>query len=155
MTFSKYLIGKRMKKIISSILIVALLFSPLGCYSTTELTREEFINQIDNEEAILLTKELRTYYLFSDQYFVKNDTINVLKGIRTADILRGSKLIKNGSKVPFSGAISLDDISSFKLKEFDFLLTIIPIAVILGLFIVIGLSTFDFGANGLLGSAGK
>jgi hypothetical protein len=143
-----------MKKIISSILIPCLILYFFGCYSSREITKEEFKTQVDKEEVTLLTRENKKYKLYSDQYFISDDTVNVLNGSKTINIWKGSKLIKNGSKVPFSGRIPLDDVNSFHVEEFNTLLTVGSALITLGILVVVALSTWKpWGNKGLFSTA--
>ncbi|HVO75026.1 MAG TPA: hypothetical protein VMT35_13445 [Ignavibacteriaceae bacterium] len=103
-----------MKKIISSILIPSFLFYCFGCYSTMEITKDEFVNHNDQKaKTFLLTKEKERYQLDELQYFVKRDTIYAYKG---------SKIV-NETETPFLRQkpllIPIDNVDTYKLSELN------------------------------------
>ena len=105
-----------MKKLIASILVPALLLYLSGCYSTNEITKEEF-KEGSRGNATLFTNDMKAYQFDEGRYSVKDDT---LQG-------SGSTLIGE-MKAPFTGKIALENISTINVEETDgaktFLLTI-------------------------------
>ena len=94
-----------------------------------ELSKEEFENQSSNNEAIIFTKDLETYQLNESQYCIKADT---LYG-------SGSKIISGDNKIPFSGKIPLENVSSISVKKSDGLATtFLVIGIIAGAVLIIG-----------------
>ncbi len=96
-----------MKKIIASILIPSFMLYFFGCYSMSEISKEEFTGQ--SEEALLLTDKMETYQLEEGQYYVKADTI----------FGKGSKQLTDGSQISLTESIPLENITVFNVKESD------------------------------------
>lgn len=114
------------RKIFISFISLALL-NLIGCYSISEVSKEEFINS-KYGDAYLLTYNLEKYHFREGNYFVQNDTLN---GI-------GEKDISGFGEVPFKGLLPLNTVSSFQLDYIDGLKTVGFIAatiVLVGLLI--------------------
>jgi len=98
------------KKLISSILVVALL-KLIGCYSLESVTVAEY-QQIKEEDKpkdiIAITADYKEYHFADSGYYVKNDT---LYG-------KGFLFNKEGEQV-FDGKIALIDIESFQVNKLD------------------------------------
>jgi len=103
-----------MKKIIISITVASLL-NLAGCFSMTEISKEEFISRENKDAALLLTNKMESYQLEQGLYIIKADTIYG----------KGSKLLDDGTKQPISGSIPLNDVIVFNVEETDLLGTIL------------------------------
>ena len=122
------------KKLISSILVCALLTQIVGCYSYQEITKEEFVQTEEYSDLRVRTKDQNWYEFYENDYTVKEDSIYG----------SGRNIFKPGSKFDedFTGSISLKDIESFK---FDRLNTDNTMAAIAGIAIAIGVGIIGFG----------
>ena len=120
------------KKIISSILAFALLTQIVGCYSYQEITKEEFVQTEEYSDLRVRTKDQNWYEFYKNEYTVKEDSIYG----------SGRKIFKLGNKFgeDYTGSISLEEIESFKFDRFDTILTIVGIAISVGLIVLIGSS---------------
>jgi len=127
------------KKIVTLILINAILIQIVGCYSYQEITKEEFLNAKENEDLRVTTKNQTSYEFESEDYIVKNDSI-----YGNGKIVN-TKIKKRYYK-DFEGSIYLEDIKSFQFDSFDIISTIIVVAVSVG-FIALGLSNVDIGKS--------
>jgi len=119
-----------MKKIISSILVFALLTQVVGCYSYQEITKEEFSQAEEYLDLQVRTKNQGIYEFDEGDYTVKEDSING----------SGRIIFRPGNKFgeDFTGSISLDDIESMKIDKFDTVLTILMSAIGVGAIVLIG-----------------
>ena len=117
------------KKLISSLLVVALLTQIVGCYSYQEITKEEFVQTEEYSDLRVRTKDQNWYEFYENDYTVKEDSIYG----------SGRKIFKVGSKFDedFTGSISIDDIESFKFDRIDIVLTIWVSATVVGLIVFI------------------
>jgi len=97
------------KKLISSILVVALL-NLVGCYSFKSVTVPEY-SQIEEEdkpnEIKVKTKDSQQYHFSDSNFYIENDTLYG-KGI----------LFLSEEELPFEGKIAFGEIESIQLEEF-------------------------------------
>lgn len=107
----------------------------IGCYSVSEVGREEFI-ATHNRDAYLFTQNLERYHFKAGNYVIQNDT---LKGT-------GEKEVLWVGEVPFKGMIPLSTVNSFQTEYLDGLKTtgviVGTIAIVGLLFAVIATTTF-------------
>ena len=96
-----------MKKLISVLLIFALLPYLTGCYTMNQITKEEFKKSSKNAEIELQTRAGDEYH-FEDSYYILSDTLYG-QGIK----------IRDNKETPFNDKIALNDIFSIKQKEFN------------------------------------
>jgi hypothetical protein len=127
-------------KIISSLLITALLTQIVGCYSYQEVTKDEFIKAEEHVDLQVKTKYQYFYEFDEGDYIVKEDS------------LYGSgKFInrknRNPETIDFTGSIYLADIESFKFDRFDVLSFIIGIAVFAGIIALMASNITVLGSN--------
>jgi hypothetical protein len=124
------------KKLISSLLVVALLTQIVGCYSYQEITKEEFLQTEEYSDLRVRTKDQNWYEFYKKEYTVKEDSIYG----------SGRKIFKPGSKFgeDYTGSISLEEIESFKFDKFDLMGTVIFIAIGVGILALIA-SSIKFG----------
>jgi len=123
------------KKLISSILVVALL-NLLGCYSSELVNATEY-KQIEEEgkpnEIYVITKDSQEYHFSESNFYVENDT---LYG-------KGKLLLSDGEEL-FDGKIAFSEIESIKFEYLNgattalLVLGIVAILAIIGFFIGIG-----------------
>lgn len=99
------------KKLFISFIVLAFL-NLVGCYSVSEVSKEEFI-ATHNRDAYLLTQNLEKYHFKAGNYVIQNDT---LKGT-------GEKEILWVGEVPFKGIIPLNTVNSFQTEYLDGLKT--------------------------------
>ena len=99
------------KKLISSILALALLTQIVGCYSYQEITKEEFNQTEEYSDLIVRTKNKYTYEFDENGYAVKEDSIYG----------SGRLILKPGIvfSEDFTGSIYLKDIESLRIDRFD------------------------------------
>ncbi len=99
------------KKLISSILVVALL-NLLGCYSS-ELVNVTEYKQIEEEDK---SDDIRVITIYSEYYlsdfYIENDTLYA----------KGKEILYNKEK-PFDGKIALSDIESIQFEYLNGLTT--------------------------------
>ena len=104
------------KKIIISLLLIAL-SNYLACTSFSVVTKESKVNDIENGkysgEMFLITVNSSRYHFDEWHYYVKNDT---LFGNGFEESVVG--------KIPFKGAIPVEDIDYIEIKKADTLATI-------------------------------
>jgi len=99
-----------MKKILISILITAFL-NLIGCYSVSEVSKDEFIGA-KNSDAYLLTNHLEKLHFKNGNYFVEKDT---LQGIGERQF--------GGVSFPFKGSVPLDSVNNYQIEYLDGLKT--------------------------------
>ena len=113
-------------KIISGLLITALLTQFVGCYSYQEITKDEFIKAEDHVDLQIRTKDQQIYEFDEGDYIVEADSI-----------YGSGKFVNRKNRKTkfndFSGSIYLEDIESFKFDRFNALVTILGVAVIAGI----------------------
>ena len=117
-----------MNKILSSILIPALLIHLVGCYSFQEVTQEEFV-EAETEDYVdlkIVTNTAQIYKFDEGNYTIKEDSIS---GTGTIEIPFGKG--KNAYK-DFNGSISLGDIESINFDRFNGWITLLVLAVVVG-----------------------
>ncbi len=114
-----------MKKILISILITAFL-NLIGCYSVSEVSKDEFIGA-KNSDAYLLTNSLEKLHFKNGNYFVEEDTI---QGIGERQF--------GGMNFPFKGSVPLDSVNKYQIEYLDGLKTT-------GLILSIGVCVFVIG----------
>ena len=106
------------KKLISSILVVALL-NLLGCYSS-ELVNVTEYKQIEEEDK---SDDIRVITIYSEYYlsdfYIENDTLYA----------KGKEILYNKEK-PFDGKIALSDIESI---QFEYLNGVTTALAVLGI----------------------
>ena len=124
------------KKLISSIIVFALLTQIVGCYSYQEITKEEFVQAEEYLNLRVRTRDQNWYEFYENNYTVKEDSIYG----------SGRNIFKPGSKFDedFTGSIPLKEIESFKFDRFNTIVTIFAIAIPVGLIAFIA-STFKIG----------
>ena len=120
------------KKLISSLLVVALLTQIVGCYSYQEITKEEFVQTEEYSDLRVRTTDQNWYEFYENNYIVKEDSIYG----------SGRKIFKLGNKFgeDYTGSISLEEIESFKFDKFDLMGTVIFIAIGVGILALIASS---------------
>ncbi|MCW8809746.1 MAG: hypothetical protein OQK64_02185, partial [Ignavibacteriaceae bacterium] len=128
------------KKIVTLILINAILIQIVGCYSYQEITKEEFLNVKENEDLRVTTKNQTSYEFDAEDYIVKNDSI-----YGNGKIVN-TKLKKRYYK-DFEGSIYLGDVESLKFDSFDVISTVVVVAVTAG-FIALVISGFSISFAG-------
>jgi hypothetical protein len=117
-----------MKKIISSILVVSLL-DLFGCYSSQVVTKDEFIQNEHNRDIVVVTINKNQYEFDSEKYKVTMDSI----------IGSGRLTLQNGLETdkPFSGSIFLNDIVSIQAGKINWTVTLVSVALIVGIILFI------------------
>ncbi|MCK9210281.1 MAG: hypothetical protein M0P61_05510 [Ignavibacteriaceae bacterium] len=104
-----------MKKVIISILIPSLLLSLCSCYTTNEISKDEFTKaetkdqnlKIMDKETYLITKDDFRYRVYNYSYNATADTINL-------------NLLKPANEnigFIFSGKIAVSDVKNFEVLE--------------------------------------
>ena len=98
------------KKIISSILVVALL-NLLGCYSSNLVTVPEY-KQVEEEEGkpdeiYVKTEDYREYHFPDSDFYIENDTL-----------YGKAKLLYGEEGLPFEGKIALGEIESIQFERY-------------------------------------
>ena len=120
------------KKLISSILVVALL-NLLGCYSSGLVNATEY-KQIEEDgkpnEIFVKTKDNQEYHFSESNFKVLNDTLYG-KGI----------LLINEEGLPFEGKIALSEIESIQFEGYDLDATLLLLA---GIWIVLFIGALLF-----------
>ena len=116
------------KKLISCLLITSLCIQFAGCYSYQKITKEEFINAKEYKDIQVTTKNEYIYEFDEGNYIVDKDSIYG----RFID-----RRIKKAKYKDFTGSIYLPDIEKIKFDEFDAAVTILGVAVIVGLIVLI------------------
>lgn len=119
-------------KIISYIIILSLI-SYLGCSSITEITKDDFIKECNEEkdksDIYVTTKDYTLYYFTEDNYKLQSDSLygegEQYKSINGNDI---DWLEVNGQGIGFYGNIAIKDIQSIEGKNYDY---ITPIGIVL------------------------
>ena len=127
------------KKLFISFIVLAFI-NLAGCYSVSEVSKEEFM-ATHNRDAYLFTQNLEKYHFKAGNYVIQNDT---LKGV-------GEKEIPRIGEVPFKGFLPLNTVNSFQTEYLDGLKTtgmIVGTIAIAGLLLaVIFASAFDKAVN--------
>ncbi|MCK9210283.1 MAG: hypothetical protein M0P61_05520 [Ignavibacteriaceae bacterium] len=137
-----------MKKLIISILIPSLLLSLYGCYTTNEISKDEYIKLGPNREIIKPDPELETCLITNDStrynvsefsYNDSQDTITILQGaISIKKLWKGAKWQMKESLTPFSGKIAVADVKNFEVKaKNERLMTIVYAASLVGIAILL------------------
>jgi hypothetical protein len=94
-----------MKTFLVLLLILSLFFYLTGCYSVSEMSKDEFKEKNKKGSATITTKNNVTYQFEKGWYHIDSDT------------LYGTGAKMHGEyKVPFSGKIALDDIDAIKVE---------------------------------------
>ena len=94
-----------MKTFLVLLLILSLFFYLTGCYSVSEMSKDEFKEKNKKGSATITTKNNETYQFEKGWYHIDSDT------------LYGTGAKMHGEyKVPFSGKIALDDIDAIKVE---------------------------------------
>ncbi|MCK9210282.1 MAG: hypothetical protein M0P61_05515 [Ignavibacteriaceae bacterium] len=137
-----------MKKLIISILIPSLLLSLCGCYSTKEISKDEFIKpdskkeilkQDPEQETFLITNDSTRYQLFKFSYNANGDTI----------ILKGTKSITKENIIPFSGEIAVSDVKNFEVLAKDEInTTLLTWGIIVGAVLIVFVVALLFDHSG-------
>lgn len=131
-------------KIISGLLITALLTQFVGCYSYQEITKDEFIKAEDHVDLQIRTKDQQIYEFDEGDYIVEADSI-----------YGSGKFVNRKNRKTkfkdFSGSIYLEDIESFKFDRFNALFTILGIAAIVR---IIAWSALNIGLGAAAPSGG-
>ena len=97
-----------MKTFLVLLLILSLFFYLTGCYSVSEMSKDEFKEKNKKGSATITTKNNETYQFEKGWYHIDSDT------------LYGTGAKMHGEyKVPFSDKIAIDDISEFKAETPD------------------------------------
>ena len=111
------------------LLIIISLINYVGCYSYEQVRgsdiREE-LEQDNQRELYIVTKDYINYHFDCNMYSVKNDS---LLGIGT--------FYQLNREMPFNGKIALNDITDIKIKNIN---TIGSIGMVLGLATILGLT---------------
>ena len=101
------------KKLVSSILIVALL-NLLGCYSIEYITTPEY-KQIEEEdeadEIRVVTKDSQEYHFSGSNFSIENDTLNVRVKSTLTDV-----------EQPYKGKFVLSDIKYIQFDSCSYLI---------------------------------
>ena len=98
-------------------LVVLLLFF-IGCYNTRLVTKEELKAKAKQVDITVWAKDSLEFKFLKDNYSIQGDT---LTGIGVQAI--------GGNDERFHGSISFADITSFKMKEFNIVTTIVAIGL--------------------------
>jgi len=128
------------KKIICTILVLALL-SQVGCYSMSEVTKEEVITNTEYDDLTVITKDSLKYKFEKPGFYIVNDTLKGNAGIIDQD---------TWIREHFDANIPLSDIIMFETSEYDGTKTWIfigaTVLVIVGIFLLI-VATGDIGSG--------
>ncbi len=118
------------KKLISSILVFALLTQIVGCYTYQEITKEEFVQTEEYTDLQVKTTNQYIYQFDEGDYTATEDSIYG----------SGKLKLKSGIKVneDYAGSIYLGDVESFKFDKFDIIVTILVSAIGVGLLYLMG-----------------
>lgn len=98
------------KKFIVSLLVVTLL-NLAGCYSISDVSKEEFLKEEDKD--IYLISSFGKYHFTAGNYIIKNDT---LTGV-------GEKEIPGFGLAPYRGSVSLEWVRTFQIEHLNLLRT--------------------------------
>ena len=119
------------KKLISSVLVVALL-NLVGCYSMSELTKEEVITDKEYDDLTVITKDSLKYKFEKPDFYIVNDTLKGIAGIIDQD---------TRIREHFDANIPLSDIIMFETSKYDGTKTLIVIGatvlVVVGIFFIV------------------
>ena len=122
------------KKLISNLLVVALLTQIVGCYSYQEITKEEFTQAEKYTDLQLRTKSQSIYKFDEGSYTVMEDSIYG----------SGIKKLKHSNKrfEDYTGSVYLEDIESFEFDKFDTVITVLAIAA--GVGVIVSILTHEY-----------
>ncbi len=95
------------KKIFIAFLILAF-FNLIGCYSSREVTKDEFLGT-KGHKVYLFAENLEKYSFEAGQYDVKNDTLNGT----------GKKENPGHSAAAFKGSLSLDKVNHYQVEDYN------------------------------------
>jgi hypothetical protein len=122
------------KMMISCVLVASLLFN-IGCYSDQTIrrgelkatTKEELKAEAEEADITVFTKGSLEYKFLKGNYRIQGDTLRGF-GVQVTGCFEHN--------VPFHGSISFADINSLKTEKFSLGITILAIAVPVG--VVVG-----------------
>jgi hypothetical protein len=130
------------KKIILIILILSLLLKLTGCYSMQHVSKYELINEKNENELVILTKNDSLYSFIT--HTVANDSIfgkGYVKSVVSAETISKNYLKYIYSDLdfsqPFTGVIAINDIVEIRQDKINWDNTAILIGVTLGFIILV------------------
>lgn len=116
------------KKLISSILVVALL--SLGCSDIVHITKKEFnegyFEDGEKSEIYVTTKDSLHYHFLDYSYYIQYDSL-------CGD---GNQLDLQEERLPFDGKIAMENIESIERKEMDVVMSSVVAVVLIATLII-------------------
>jgi len=145
------------KKIILKVLIFSILLQLIGCYNMQHISKNDLINENNEDEIIILTKNYSMYSFLT--HTVVNDSIfgeGYVKSIKSrkekTNLENYLKNVYSDSDFsePFTGKIAMDDILEIKQNKINWDSTRLLIGVALISIVVVGgiLILVDFDPPG-------
>jgi hypothetical protein len=117
-----------MKRYISAILIPSFLLQLCGYYTFQNISTEEFYNQIDREDIIIIDFNDYEYFFKAKNYTISNDSIDG-KAMR-------NKINNEAEKKVFKGKIALTDIKSVQKDQTNYVTTALLVLCIAGIIVL-------------------